>query len=390
MIKKALRHSGIVGLFGQRQAGKTTLLESFSREYKTFDDPRELSLAMERPELFIRQRKAPFGIDEAQMCPPLFPALKESVRINKKPGLYLLSGSIRFTSRKAIQESLTGRIVGVEILPFTISESHERVMPDILNCIHRIKALSALNAKLDLSESSEIEFNVYLKNGGLPGICFFRDAQVRAQRFEFQIDTVLSRDYQLIHQTSLSKSSLKALLTYIALHQGESLNMKEAGDFSQISKVTLRKVIHTFESLFFIREVVAHPESGDVKSAYFLEDQGMATWLTQNHLHSEEHRLIRGLYANLRQELFYKVGDPKNISFFRTKNGVNVPLVFGIENRSIGIIPSHEKTPPAKIYAAAESFLNAIPRSIAIIACADSSAKMLKPNLFQIPYWKLV
>ena len=65
----------------------------------------------------------PFGINEAQLCSPLFPALKQWVRTNKAKEQFILSGSVRFTSKADIRESLTGRIISLELLPFTIAES---------------------------------------------------------------------------------------------------------------------------------------------------------------------------------------------------------------------------------------------------------------------------
>ena len=389
MIQKSLTHSGIVGLFGQRQVGKTTLLESFSEDYKTFDDPKELALAMENPELFIQQKKAPFGIDEAQHCPPLFPALKEYMRTHKAPGKFLLSGSVRFTSRKAIRESLTGRIVGVEILPFTIAEAHDRPMPRMLSKMSGDSSEQSIVDHLEKNKTTKKEFESHLVTGGLPGICFFRDKSVREQRFEFQVDTILTRDYQLVHETTLTKKALKSLLTFLAIHQGETIQLKEAGAYSQISQVTLKKVLNAFESLFLIREVPTHPQSGEAKGVYLLEDQGMATWLSEGYLRSEESRIIAGLYANLRQELFYSMGDLKNITCYRTKNGVNVPLIFGMNKKWIGIIPSADKTPSPKAYAAAESFVKAVPNSIAVLVCEDPRVKVFNRRFIQSPYWKL-
>ena len=388
MIQKSLSHSGIVGLFGQRQVGKTTLLESMSLEYKTFDNSKELSLAMNDPEIFIENRKSPFGIDEAQFCPPLFPALKEYVRTHKTPGKFLLSGSVRFTSRKAIRESLTGRIVAVEILPFTIAESHAKQMPKILEKISEGSEKSII-AFINGNNTTKKDFESYMETGGLPGICFYRDQQVREQRFEFQIDTILSRDYQLIHQTSLSRRSLLDLLTYLAVHQGEPLELKEAAEFAQISHVTIKKVLNAFESLFLIRDVPAHPSSGTAKQTYFLEDQGMAKYLSKKYLQSDHHQITCGLYANLRQELFYDPGNLKNISSYRTKNGVNVPLVFEVHKGFVGIIPSADKIVGSKAIAAAKSFLKAIPNSVAVIACADPEIRFIHRHLVQLPYWKL-
>ena len=203
------------------------------------------------------------------------------------------------------------------------------------------------------------------------------------------MDTILSRDYQLVHETSLATSALKDLLTYLASLQGEPLKLKEAGEFAQISKVTIKKVIQAFESLFLIREVSAHVQSGEVKRAYYLEDQGMASWLTLGHQHAEHHHITRGIYANLRQELFYEIGNLKKINYFRTKNGVTVPLVFQVGEKWVGIIPSSDTNPTSKIYSSAESFLKAVPNSIAVIACANPSPRFLHHRMFQLPFWTL-
>src|SRR5687768_3130424 len=130
-IGHALSYSPLVGIIGQRQVGKTTLLEAFSSEYTTFDRAAVLEQARADADLFLQGRKPPFGIDEAQLCPPLFPALKERVRTHKHKGQFILSGSVRFTSKADIRESLTGRIVSLELLPFTMAEAAEQPLPNV-------------------------------------------------------------------------------------------------------------------------------------------------------------------------------------------------------------------------------------------------------------------
>ena len=115
LIRKAKAHSPLIGILGHRQVGKTTVLESMCKAYVTLDVRSQLILANENPEEFLKLNSKYFqGIDECQLSPDLFPALKEHVRKNKSPGQYLLSGSVRFTSRNAIRESLTGRIINFE------------------------------------------------------------------------------------------------------------------------------------------------------------------------------------------------------------------------------------------------------------------------------------
>lgn len=120
LLSKTMRFSGIVGVFGHRQVGKTTLAHRLGSAYVTLDDPVQLNRAQRDGAQFLselresspKQRSSrPAVIDECQMAPPLFPALKEWVRTHPKPGQFLLTGAVRFSSRRAIRESLTGRML---------------------------------------------------------------------------------------------------------------------------------------------------------------------------------------------------------------------------------------------------------------------------------------
>src|SRR5687767_9170138 len=114
-LKAVLQHlatlSPLVGLVGHRQVGKTTLLEAISQHYVTFDDEDVLAAANSNPKSFVGTLGSPgTAIDECQLAERIFPAL-ERVRNNKRPGQLYLSGSVRFTSKKLLRESLTGRIM---------------------------------------------------------------------------------------------------------------------------------------------------------------------------------------------------------------------------------------------------------------------------------------
>jgi len=90
-----------------------------------------MSQAQASPTVFLASKPGhPLVIDECQLAPALFPALKEWVRVRKSPGQFLLTGSVRFSSRKAIRESLTGRMIAWELLPMDWSEMHGTPLPD--------------------------------------------------------------------------------------------------------------------------------------------------------------------------------------------------------------------------------------------------------------------
>jgi len=157
LIEKAKLLSPIVGLLGHRQVGKTTVLELLANSYSTLDSKSLLDMANKFPEEFLVNHHSGFqAIDECQLAPALFPALKEWVRKKKQPGQFLLSGSVRFTSRKLIQESLTGRIVNFELLPLSVSEIAQLELPQTLKMIMtKLTIEKAASALLSIENSNK-------------------------------------------------------------------------------------------------------------------------------------------------------------------------------------------------------------------------------------------
>jgi uncharacterized protein len=388
-IRKALSHSSIVGILGQRQVGKTTVATALAEDYVTFDREKDLALASADPELFLsRAWKFPLGIDEAQLCPRLFPALKEDVRVHRRPGRFILSGSVRFTSRKAIRESLTGRIVFSEILPLTWSEARELPMSQhfskLLRCENRRHLETYLGA-LPLRGLRDVES--YLETGGLPGICFFRNHSIRAEKFESHLDTLLNRDIRLIFNTTLLYSSLRSLLRHLAQNQGHPFNLQAASQASRISPITVKKIIFAFEALFLIRPVQA--AGGARKPTYFFEDQGFASWLSE-HILKDDWDICRALYANLRQELHYRPEKQGQIQHYRNKNEVVVPLVLKSPQGMLGVIPTSEKQLSPKTLGSASAFSKRFPAAKVVVAHAGTRIDMLKDGLILLPFWWLL
>jgi predicted AAA+ superfamily ATPase len=113
-------------LTGQRQVGKTTLLEKLARgkrRYVSLDNPKFRALAQNDPELFMQENLPPVLIDEVQYAPELFPYIKMYVDTHKgQKGAFWLTGSQKFSLMKEIQESLAGRIVILDLLGLSYRE----------------------------------------------------------------------------------------------------------------------------------------------------------------------------------------------------------------------------------------------------------------------------
>ncbi|MFN7683964.1 MAG: ATP-binding protein [Oligoflexia bacterium] len=384
MIRKALGHSPVVGILGQRQVGKTTLAVSISNDYATLDRTDLLDQATASPLEFLENRKNPFAIDEAQLCPPLFPAVKEWVRMHPRKGQLLLTGSVRFTARKLIRESLTGRIVNLEVLPLSIAEQDGEPLPRHIQELCQVgneAGLKRWGSRVRVQKPER--FHRSLKTGGLPGICFFRDESVRGERFRSHLDTLLNRDIHLVSQTTLSPLQILKAAQHLAENQGTPLSLQSLARAAQTSTQTAKKLLLAFEGIFLIRPIAT--EGTVSKTSYYFEDQGLATHLCRNPPTFSDD-LRRGLYSQLRQEVHYGPGAQNRVFSYRTHDGADVPLVFETQDGLLGVIPSDEREPNLKTLGSARSFMGKYPESKVLIACRAATASSRDFRTFVVPY----
>jgi len=122
-------HFAVVVVSGARQVGKSTLLKHQFPDWDTvvFDPVVDVGNARADPELFLQNHPAPLVLDEIQYCPEVVPCIKRRVDDNKRPGMYILTGSQQWSVMKSISESLAGRAVFLDLDGFALSEVVENV-----------------------------------------------------------------------------------------------------------------------------------------------------------------------------------------------------------------------------------------------------------------------
>ena len=307
LIENSLRLSPLVGVLGHRQVGKTTLLERVGSSYHTLD-PQSVRLEAEAdPHAFLVRRAGKrVVLDECQVVPALFPELKEWVRNRKTPGQFILSGSVRFSSREAIRESLTGRIVQVELLPLALSEILERSLSD--EVLRLIKAerfhKSSFREDRDSWKKVAAAADKYLSAGGLPGVCFLRDEKQRKLRLEDQILTILDRDVRIVRKITVPLMDLRTLASALSEMQSEPLDYTELRRRSGVSTPTIKKIIAALEAVFVIRLLPI--EGGGARGHILMfEDLAERAHLSQRAISDDERftgsvRSFLGYFANAR------------------------------------------------------------------------------------------
>jgi hypothetical protein len=126
-IERRLLQAPAVALLGPRQVGKTTLAQAIAARHPralTLDLERESDrAALEHPELFFpTHRDRLLVIDEVQLMPRLFAALRPEIDADRHAGRFLLLGSASGDMLRQSGESLAGRVSYLELTPLLAAE----------------------------------------------------------------------------------------------------------------------------------------------------------------------------------------------------------------------------------------------------------------------------
>jgi predicted AAA+ superfamily ATPase len=107
-----------VALLGPRQCGKTTLAQSLGGAYFDLEqEPERLRLDLEWQDRLAQPER--LVLDEAQAWPEIFARLRSAIdRDRKRPGRFLLLGSVAPALVARASESLAGRLSQLELTPF--------------------------------------------------------------------------------------------------------------------------------------------------------------------------------------------------------------------------------------------------------------------------------
>jgi len=241
-IIDALKVSPVVFLNGARQTGKSTLVQSISEQigrndlpatYVTFDRPTVMAAATAAPEAFLSAYKNPLIIDEVQMVPEIFRALKVVVdeqRLTDKTnanGKYLLTGSANILALPKLSDPLVGRMSILTLYPFTTAEATQGTG----NGLERLM-------RMDFSGITDrgITLTDAMKFATFPEIVG-KESKERSIWLDGYLTTMLQRDVKQIAE--LEKISvLPNLLRILATRAGGLLNDSDISREVGLTSVT--------------------------------------------------------------------------------------------------------------------------------------------------------
>ena len=255
-IREALGVFPVVYVAGPRQAGKSTLAlwlaaNEWPADYVTFDEATLLGAAEANPESFLRAYDGRLVLDEVQMAPSLFRALKilvdeaRFVRGSAANGRYLLTGSSSILALPRLADALVGRMSVLTLYPLSaleISAGAGKFLPTLLT--NRFKP-AALPGTLTLAEM--------IASATFPEISN-RDAGFRRQWFESYITTILQRDVRQIADIA-KLGVLPNLLRVLAGRAGGLVNEADIARTIGQNAVTTRNYRTLLRMMFLTMDV---------------------------------------------------------------------------------------------------------------------------------------
>ncbi|MGH3923140.1 MAG: AAA family ATPase [Pseudonocardiaceae bacterium] len=126
LITEALSDTRVVAVNGARQAGKSTLARvavatATNPLVRLLDDSATLRPRKTVPPTSLTMTGL-LVIDEIQLAPELFRAIKVAVDTDPRPGRFLLTGSARILALRDLPDALPGRMETIELWPFSQGE----------------------------------------------------------------------------------------------------------------------------------------------------------------------------------------------------------------------------------------------------------------------------
>lgn len=253
-LLEALNVSPVVFLNGARQSGKSTLVQNLRNEigstddpaaYVSFDRPTQMAAAASAPEGFLSAYKETLIIDEVQLVPELFRALKvvvDELRLSDKAhanGRYLLTGSANILALPKLSDPLVGRMTVLTLYPFCTAEASQG-KGNGLDRLINFDFANITDRGLSITDA--------MKLATFPEIAD-KNTRERSIWFDGYLTTILQRDVRLIAE--LEKISvLPNLLRILATRAGNLLNDSDVARDIGINPVTSKFYRNILKMMF--------------------------------------------------------------------------------------------------------------------------------------------
>ena len=272
LLKRKLLGVGAVLIEGLKWCGKTTTAEQQARSVIYMDNPatriNNIKLAETEPSLILAG-DTPRLIDEWQIAPELWDAVRFTVDHRKEEGQFILTGSAVPQISQETKEKMhtgTGRIARLKMRTMSLWESG-----DSNGCVSLQEILNG--KKQSGTVTSDLSEIAYLCcRGGWPKATL-QDRSIALDRAEDYYQAIVNFDIARASKLVINKDRIKKLLRSYARFQGCQTSVKaitadiKSGESDTLDSRTVQTYIESLKQIYVIEDMPAWNPNLRSKSA---------------------------------------------------------------------------------------------------------------------------
>lgn len=260
ILARKLEGKGAVLIEGPKWCGKTTTAEQIAASILYMDEPekKEQNIVMSElnPKRLLKGA-APRLIDEWQIAPKLWDAIRFEVDHRGELGQFVLTGSAVPVDTKEITHSGTGRFTWLTMRPMSLYESGDST--------GEVSLKDLFDGALEIDGASELDIDrlaFLVCRGGWPQAVDMRDEIALDQAMDYY-DAVVRSDINRADGVQKNTEKVRRLMRSYARNQGSQVANTmlaqdvSANDESSMSDETVASYINALRKIFVVEDMPA-------------------------------------------------------------------------------------------------------------------------------------
>lgn len=351
ILKRKLEGKGAVLIEGPKWCGKTTTAEQIAGSILYMDDPEKREqnalMATLNPKMLL-DGDSPRLIDEWQIVPKLWDAIRLEIDHRKGFGHFILTGSAVPVETTEITHSGTGRITWMTMRPMSLFESGESSGEVSLGELFRTPEFIEGKSVLDLNRLAFV-----CCRGGWPQTLEMRDEIALDQAYDY-LEAVVNNDINRADGVRKDSEKVRRLMRSYARNQGtQTPNTVLAEDIkyndgTSIGEETVASYVSALKKIFVVEDVPAWNPNLRSKTAirttdtrYYVDPSIAAAALGAGPNDLIQDLNFFGFILEtlcIRDLRVYADALNGNVYHYRDKDGLECDAVIHLRNGSYGLV----------------------------------------------------